>query len=424
MTTKTFPHALAVATALATSACTVTTVSVPMAPPGVTVRPEIAQGFAAYQAALAPFGTWGPDYRYGVHWCPSQEAIGGPGASFHPYLSRGHWETSGTPIGQAPAGSPVWQSEDRDTWGEITTHHGWWVHSPSPQSSTWCWVPGTEETPARVAWREGDGFVGWAPEDPDDVIVLDEGEYESWYDWTFTLIATVLDDALDRNTLSGDAQEHARRATAPGRASDGSFPRRKVGPSGSSVAAARGALANYAVKHPEAIAAAAARYSAAEHPASATSTKTVSASASTGTKVKEAKDTKEKDGLSVTVGVLPPPLGMPPAMVYYDAFLAEPPVVPPGLLPQGARMAAAAPPSPHGSLDVASPVAHGPSQTAHSRVSHDSISAVRMPSHAQHGAAVSSTGGSSSYHSSGSRSSGSSHSSSSHSSSHAKSGHR
>jgi hypothetical protein len=416
MTPKTLPHALLLATALAASACTVTTITVPLAPPGVAVRREVAQGYAAYEAALAPFGTWAPDFRYGVHWCPSQEAIGGPDASFQPYLSRGHWEASVAPIGRAPAGSPVWWSEDRDTWGEITTHHGWWVRTHRPGASPWCWVPGVEETPARVAWREGDGFVGWAPEDPDDVMALDEVEYEDWYDWTFTLIATLLDGRPDQNTLSGEAREQARRATAPGRAADGSIPHRKVGPSGSSVAAARGALTDYVAKHPDAIAAAAARQGATGPAVSSAK------SSGTGAKhkdLKDATDAKDKEGLSVTVGVTP----LPPAMVYYDAFLMEPPAPAAGLLPQGSRATgAAAVLTPQGSPDPAS-AAHASARTAHGHVSHDAASAIRMPSPAQHGAAVSSSGGSSSFHSSGSRSGGSSHSSG-HSSSKSKGGRK
>jgi hypothetical protein len=280
-----------------------------------------------------------------------------------------------------------------------------------------------EETPARVAWREGDGFVGWAPEDPDDVMVLDEVEYEDWYDWTFTLIGTLLEDSLDQHTLSGEARDQARRATAPGRAADGSFPRRKVGPSGSSVATARGALTDYVAKHPDVIAAAAAQHHTTAVSASPSSGKG-SSSGSKAKDAKDAKDTKEKEGLSVTVAVTP----LPPAMVYYDAFVVAPPAPAPGLLPQAPRATAAVLPSAHGSSDTAYPGGHAVDRTAHGGVSHGAASTIRMPSPAQHAPAAASSSSSSSYrssyHSSGSGSGGSSSHSSSHTSSKSHSAHR
>src|SRR5262249_48001722 len=291
-------------TALGASACTVTTASIPLAPPGVQVRPAVARGYAAFETRLAPWGTWAPDYEHGVHWCPSQEAVGGPGAEFQPYLSRGHWESADAPIGRAPAGSPVWRSEDRDTWGEITTHHGWWIRVPGRRESPWCWVPGMEETPAQVAWREGDGFVGWAPDAPDWVVV-DDVDYEDWYDWAFTLLGTLLDRNPDQNSLSGEARDQARRSTSQGHPREGSARRQKVGPSGNSVHAARAVLDSYVIKHPDAIAAAASRVSAGSGGGHSGS-KSKSSSA-------KAVEAKEKEGVSLTAGAtMAPP--MPPAM--------------------------------------------------------------------------------------------------------------
>src|ERR1700722_9116228 len=168
--------------ALMACACRVSSLYVALAPPGVRVRPEVARGYLAYQAPLAAFGAWAPDHDYGVHWCPSAASTGGPETDFQPYVSRGRWDLSEEATRSAPAGSPVWRSEDSDTWGEITTHHGWWVPVAGRGPSTWCWVPGLEETPARVAWREGDDFVGWAPEPP-FWIAVDEADYDDGLDW-------------------------------------------------------------------------------------------------------------------------------------------------------------------------------------------------------------------------------------------------
>src|ERR1700678_1904107 len=113
--------------ALWTSACSVSFPVIPLAPRGVHVRPDVARASRTFEPVLAEWGDWAPDYTYGVHWCPSRDVTGGPGVPFQPYVDRGRWGLSEAPIGEAPAGSLEWQSEDSDTWGKITSHHGWWV---------------------------------------------------------------------------------------------------------------------------------------------------------------------------------------------------------------------------------------------------------------------------------------------------------
>ncbi len=309
---KFFHHAALLAVALAAGACTVTEAPpvARYAPPGVHVQPEVAQGFAAYETVLAAWGFWSADRRYGVHWCPRHSQTGGPDAPFQPYLDRGHWDVSDAPIGRAPAGSPVWTSEDSDTWGEITTHRGWWVQAPQPGGSRWCWVPGLEETPARVAWREGDGFVGWAPELP-FWIAADDADDDDSLDWVYTLLGTLLDPSPDQNTLSGDARKVAQAGTTSHGASR---QRQQVGPSGTSVAAARQILATYVAQHPEAM-------SAAIH-----ATATPAASGSSASKSRSgSKSTTEKAVASAP--------SLPFAMAYYDAFQMEPVIGPAGLVP-------------------------------------------------------------------------------------------
>jgi hypothetical protein len=314
-------HALLVLlAALCTPACTASVRTVPLAPRGVHVRPAVARGFAAFEKRLATYGTWAPDGDYGVHWCPSAGSVGGSPGGFRPYVTRGHWEVSDARIGKAPAGSPVWESDDSDTWGEITTHRGWWVHATPAQGGPWCWVPGVDETPASVVWREGDGFVGWAPEPPDWTAVSDEVDYEDVLDWAFTLLGTLLQDRPEQNTLSGDAEKQARSATAPERAKDGSFAKRQVGPTGKSIQQAKSALSDYVLRHPDVIAAAMTKPGAKSEKHESSSSKESSKSSSW----------KKKDDASLTVGVMP----MPYAMTYYDAFLMQPPVAPRGLVPQ------------------------------------------------------------------------------------------
>ena len=327
--TKPLHHAFVLAIALAASACSVSVPRLALAPPGVRVRPEVAAGYAAYEAPLSAWGTWGPDREYGVHWCPSRAATGGPDVPFQPYLSRGHWDVAGAPGDGSEGGQPVWRSEDPDTWGEITTHHGWWIR-PAGHPTSWCWIPGTEETPGHVAWREGDGFVGWAPEPPDDVEAVDEADYDDSFDWVYTLLGTLTSDHTDQDTLTGSARDRAQAATTPVRKPNGSLQRQTVAPSGTRIAAAHQALGQYAALHPDAIAA-----SAALHPALAagpSSSGGGTKSSKSSSKPKES-ESSEKEG--VTAGVAPAPAMPPPyAMTYYDALMAAPPTGVAGPVPQ------------------------------------------------------------------------------------------
>jgi hypothetical protein len=108
------------------------------------------------------------------------------------------------------------------------------------------------------------------------------------------------------------------------------------------VQAARKVLAEYVVKHPDAIAAISAK-----SPSGGSGSKS---SSSTSAKT-EAKDTK--DAITVTAGVVP----MPTAMGYYDAFLMAPAMGPAGLVPQMRSSAPAMGPT-------ASPLASAPAATS------------------------------------------------------------
>jgi hypothetical protein len=56
-----------------------------------------------------------------------------------------------------------WTWVDDAPWGWAPFHYGRWTLDAS---FGWVWVPGDVWGPAWVAWREGDGFVGWAPLPP------------------------------------------------------------------------------------------------------------------------------------------------------------------------------------------------------------------------------------------------------------------
>jgi hypothetical protein len=212
----------------------------------VFVDKDVADGYVAEVAALAPFGRWEGDATYGVHWCPAPSSTG---AAFRPYLSGGHWTTSDHAEYGSPAGTITWTDDDDRPWAEVTTHQGWWIDRGG---NDWCWVPGVQQTPARVVWRDGDGFVGWAPEPPAWVDDGDDGD-DVGFEWCFELMGTLLEDATDGYVLTGDAVQSARQATAPSRhlAEPGvTFSRRP--PARPTVVAAHTQLVAYVRAHPDA----------------------------------------------------------------------------------------------------------------------------------------------------------------------------
>src|SRR5262249_12000084 len=69
--------------------------------------------------------------------------------------------------GWAPYGNGCWPPTDwggywvsDEPWGWATYHYGRWDWHAR---FGWIWVPQTQWAPAWVCWREGGGYVGWAP---------------------------------------------------------------------------------------------------------------------------------------------------------------------------------------------------------------------------------------------------------------------
>jgi hypothetical protein len=71
---------------------------------------------------------------------------------WRPY-ANGHWE-------RTDAG---WYWASDEPWGWATYHYGRWDFSVN---FGWIWVPHTQWAPAWVSWRQGAGYVGWAPLPP------------------------------------------------------------------------------------------------------------------------------------------------------------------------------------------------------------------------------------------------------------------
>ena len=103
---------------------------------------------AEFYDALAPYGDWVADERFGYVWYPNAVQEG-----WRPY-TVGNWvytEEYGW----------YWASPEPYAWAVY--HYGRWGYDAE---YGWYWVPGDTWSPAWVQWRYSDDYVGWAPEAP------------------------------------------------------------------------------------------------------------------------------------------------------------------------------------------------------------------------------------------------------------------
>ena len=125
--------------------------------------------------------------------------------------------------------------------------------------------------------------------------------------WVFSLVGVLLEGPSDGNLLTGDAREQARAATAPEVSKNGAVARHQPAPTADTIRTARQGLADYVVKHPDAI--------AANTPKSGSH-----GSGSSGSGSKSSSSAKKKDGVTATAEAMP----LPSAMTYYGAFQGGP----------------------------------------------------------------------------------------------------
>jgi len=102
---------------------------------------------AEFYEPLAAHGAWVEVESYGRCWRPAHVEI-----HWRPYC-YGHWVW--TDCG--------WYWVSDEPWAWACYHYGRWAYHPR---HAWIWVPGTTWGPAWVCWREGGGYVGWAPLPP------------------------------------------------------------------------------------------------------------------------------------------------------------------------------------------------------------------------------------------------------------------
>jgi len=131
-------------------------VEVTPAPPPVVVAAAEApvvmiQAESDFYDPLTPYGTWVVVGSYGRCWRPARVD-----AAWRPYCV-GHWQ-------RTDAG---WYWASEEPWGWATYHYGRWDWSAE---FGWFWVPHVQWAPAWVSWRQGAGYVGWAPLPPSALI--------------------------------------------------------------------------------------------------------------------------------------------------------------------------------------------------------------------------------------------------------------
>lgn len=105
-------------------------------------------GLEVFYDELAPYGEWVRVDEYGWVWAPADIPFG-----WRPY-THGRW---------VYAHDYGWTWVSDFEWGWACFHYGRWDFHPR---YGWIWIPDTEWAPAWVAWRAGDGYVGWAPLPP------------------------------------------------------------------------------------------------------------------------------------------------------------------------------------------------------------------------------------------------------------------
>jgi hypothetical protein len=98
-----------------------------------------------------------------------QEALPKDGGQWNQSPFGPAWQPD-VPAGWRPYTDGQWAHTDQgwawvgnEPWAWATYHYGRWYQG---ENDRWAWVPGNVWAPAWVAWRQGGGYVGWAPLPP------------------------------------------------------------------------------------------------------------------------------------------------------------------------------------------------------------------------------------------------------------------
>ena len=119
-------------------------------PPPPPPHPAYDDDYGLFYDRLDPYGDWAWIEPYGWVWSPMRIQPG-----WRPY-TVGRWIYT----------DDGWFWESGESWGWATYHYGRWTFHPR---YGWVWIPGRDWAPAWVAWRHGNGYIGWAPLPPQAV---------------------------------------------------------------------------------------------------------------------------------------------------------------------------------------------------------------------------------------------------------------
>ena len=107
----------------------------------------VSWSISVFDGPLGQRGYWVDRPQYGRCWYPAYVS-----SDWRPYC-EGYWMWT----------DDGWYWVSDEPWAWATYHYGRWAYD---SYYGWVWIPDTEWGPSWVCWREGGGYVGWAPLPP------------------------------------------------------------------------------------------------------------------------------------------------------------------------------------------------------------------------------------------------------------------
>jgi hypothetical protein len=114
---------------------------------GQSMAANVSWSVSVFDGPLGGYGHWVDRPGYGRCWYPGYVS-----SSWYPYC-EGYWMWT----------DQGWYWVSTEPWAWATYHYGRWAYD---SYYGWVWVPDTEWGPSWVCWRQGGGYVGWAPLPP------------------------------------------------------------------------------------------------------------------------------------------------------------------------------------------------------------------------------------------------------------------
>ncbi|HEX6201466.1 MAG TPA: DUF6600 domain-containing protein [Thermoanaerobaculia bacterium] len=162
-------------------------------------RPVEVEVDVVFYEVLAPYGEWIWMAEWGWVWSPRSV-----GRDWRPYT-----------VGQWVSTRDGWTWVSHWEWGWAPFHYGRWTWD---RRLGWVWLPGSVWAPAWVAWRVGDGWIGWAPLPPEASWRIGFG-FEPWpvaidpFWWSFVRHDRFAEPRLRQVVIPGEREPALLRDT-------------------------------------------------------------------------------------------------------------------------------------------------------------------------------------------------------------------